>query len=297
MFKLDNNSDINLLIKYLEGEMLPNINNSSKLTFKTCDMVYPFTNESFDIYPNDNLEGKKVLTVTASADHLLHAIFHGSNDITAFDINIFTKYYSALKIAMIKKYNLDKFKIKLNEIINIHPIYAGYTAVPNSNKKEKLKVLRSVLNDVYMYLNHDELDFWNNFVMMFESKRIFNNFFIEDFLDVTDMTYYNIDNYNNIKEKLHDCSIYYIDSDITSLSNKLFGNSYDVIYISNILSWIENDNKMKILKDLKQILNKNGKVYDYYFDDSDTLDVAGYKTDINRMILDDNSLHIYTKNN
>ena len=78
--------------------------------FESADEIYACTNEELFLYPND--ETKKVLSVTSGGDHILNAILNGATDICSFDINRFCKYYSDLKIAMIKKYPKEEFYTK-----------------------------------------------------------------------------------------------------------------------------------------------------------------------------------------
>ena len=57
------------------------------------DVIYPFTSENIAGYMEDlDLTDKKVITVTASSDHILNAIAQGATNITTFDINPETRY-------------------------------------------------------------------------------------------------------------------------------------------------------------------------------------------------------------
>ena len=90
-------------------KLLLNMNsNKDKITsftsFGNFDPSYLWTNEDMKLYPKENLKGKNILTITSSGDHALNAILNGGSMIDSFDVNIFSKYVSALKIAMIKKY-------------------------------------------------------------------------------------------------------------------------------------------------------------------------------------------------
>ena len=78
------------------------------MDYASGDLIYPFTNENLFEYYNKNLENKRVISVTSSGDHILHAALGGAKEIIGFDINRFCKYYCALKIALIKTYNINE---------------------------------------------------------------------------------------------------------------------------------------------------------------------------------------------
>lgn len=91
---------------------VPGYGNKSDVTgFYEMDKTYKWTNELMKLYPQDDFNDKKILTITASGDHALEAVLNGAKDIDSIDINIFSKHFSELKIAMIKKYDhMDFFR-------------------------------------------------------------------------------------------------------------------------------------------------------------------------------------------
>ena len=96
--------ELKLLEKYiLNSSHAKTIKNNTTSSFLSEGRIYPFANDILNSSVNIDLTGKKSLVVTSSGDHALHAILAGSTDITSFDINRFCKYYSALKIALIKE--------------------------------------------------------------------------------------------------------------------------------------------------------------------------------------------------
>ena len=167
--------------------------------------------------------------------------------------------------------------------------------MPNSIKKEKLKTFRIVLNDVCKYLTKQEIEFWYTFITMFETKRIYNDVFNNTSLDFEDMVYSNKKTYNQLRNNISCYNINYIDCDISSLVDLLYGHYYDVIYISNILSWVNKGNKNMILEKLKNILSYDGKIYDYRFKDEKDVIPSGYIVNTRKIISGEESLCIYTK--
>ncbi len=65
--------------------------------------IYPFTTENLAGYlPGLSLQGKRVLTVSASGDHVLNAWMFGAKDVQAFDLNLASRHYTELKLAALQ---------------------------------------------------------------------------------------------------------------------------------------------------------------------------------------------------
>lgn len=243
--------DIKLLenmLKYNEIMDKELINEDNSLTpFGLADKVYPFTNEYIKNYYYKNLDNKKVLSITSSADHIIHSIYAGATDITAFDINRFCKYYSALKIAMIKRYNFDNFVQNINNFISI---------TPYNITKDAIKSFEISLSDISIYLTEDEINFFNKLIDIYTENNLSTSLF-RYFHTIKSNIYYDKDNYNYLKHKIDNANVKYIDSGIDKLSNKV-DSTYDFMYISNILSYVSELNIPYVLKDLSSIINKNG---------------------------------------
>lgn len=78
---------------------------------KEYGAVYPWFNERLECYFNYlNQEDKNALAITSSGDHVIYAALAGNKLIDACDINRFAKYYSALKIALLRTYDIKNFK-------------------------------------------------------------------------------------------------------------------------------------------------------------------------------------------
>ncbi len=80
--------------------------------------LYPFTTENLNYLKKLDLTNKKVITVTGSGDHVLNIILAGCKDITTFDINWKTKYYTKFKIFLIKHFSYERY-LKLLGLSNI----------------------------------------------------------------------------------------------------------------------------------------------------------------------------------
>ena len=166
----------------------------SNTNFGNADYIYPWTNENLSDYYEKKLSGKRVLSVTSSGDHLLHAVLGGSKDIVAFDINHFAKYYAALKIALIKKYDYDDFFDYIECLICECPF-----------------LFINIINDVKEYLTTDEYLFWKEYIDIISSKKyllcnpktLFNII-----ADKTFNAYYDRNTYRILKDKLFDAAVH-----------------------------------------------------------------------------------------
>ncbi len=260
MIKKDGNkSDLLLLEKYLSHGKLPFYEKNKITSFEIADKVFPFTNEPIDSYYNKDLKDKKVLSVTSSGDHLLHAALAGAKDITGFDVNRFCKYYSELKVAMIKTYDYEEFISKISFLVSYLDNYDWIHDLPGLNNFEK------IINEVKNYLIKDEFEFFNTFIKTGKTARITLPFFYDKPLNKSeDQMVYNAylrkENYDLLKERLKSCNIKYLDSNLTDLNKKL-DDKFDVIYLSNILSLVLKNKEKQVLS-LRRLLNKNGVIYD-----------------------------------
>ena len=95
--------------------------------------------------------------------------------IDSFDVNIFSKYVSALKIAMIKKYGYYDFFKRMDWIENMESL--------NFNSKE------NIIDSIREYLSYDEYLFWSTF----EYLRINNKVNFNDVINV----------YGSLKKKVN----------------------------------------------------------------------------------------------
>lgn len=240
--------DITLLLDFLKGTNKHEV--GGYITrFSNMGKVYSWTNEEFQMYPIDNLNDKKVLTITSSGDHALDAILKGAKNIDSIDINVFCKYYSALKIAMIKKYDYRKF----------YEMLKSFTS-------DDIDLCRmKILDEVSIFLTEREIDFWSKY-SEFKEKSYRNIFYYQPF-DSRLNSYGCEEKYNSLKEKLDDVIINYYDGDIIYSTDILKNKSYDCIYLSNILERIESEwkdeDRIAVLMKLKKLLNNDALIYNY----------------------------------
>lgn len=283
----DKKTDSMLLERYLLRKQVPQVEKNNLTKFTCADEVYPYTNEPLKLYYDKNLDEKRVLTVTSSCDHALHAVLAGAKDVTCFDINRFCKYYAALKIAMIKKYDYEEYLIKIEDLIR------WLTKYDWADDEVKTKNFTLMLFDLVSYLTPDEQAFFQTFIKTANKDGLKNRFLALLFLDkdpfemINNNAYLTPFNYTKLKERLLASNIKYVDSNVNKLRGKKLGK-YDVIYLSNILSVLFKDDS-KLLVYLRKLLNDDGVIYDCAWNANDYVFSSKVKKyyDVSSVKLDD----------
>lgn len=200
--------------------------------------IYPWSNEHIEKYYNYyDLQGKKVLCPIGSGDHTLYAITGGASKIDCVDINPLAKYYQALKLALINKYNESDF-------------WKHY-----SNECFQTLSTKINLNDIKDFLDDDSFIFWEQLINHpgFEQNKYLFRFDGEPFPIISE--------YKNIKDNINNTEITFYDDDI-SFFIKDIDIKYDAIFLSNILEWQRSSKRQSIIEDCFEILEPNGVIYD-----------------------------------
>jgi len=223
--------------------------------------LYPFTNENINgYYSQIDFKDKKILTVTSSGDHALNAFVNGAKNVTTFDSNPLAKYYSELKVAGIKTLDLEEFLLFFYNK-NLFREQEHYL-----NKKVYKNYLREVLDD-------DNKNFWDYVFNFYDYKELYkSSLFSYDFLSKKGLfeanKYLDSKDYILLRKILENKKIDYYDYNINNL-NKI-NNKFDLILLSNIIAFINDENTLERLKHLKNIfnniINDNGNiVFNYYY--------------------------------
>ncbi len=236
---------------------------SESTYYSQYEELFLFSNELLRECPKERLDNKSILTLTASGDHIISNIFQDANNITAFDINIFAKYYVALKLAMIKVYDYNKFT---------NLLYTSY--VTCGCLPENGKVINAILSDVKYNLTDDEVLFWDAYVNICSKhqnarlKRLFRR--IGGNYNIHNSLYSDSECYKELKTRLKYVNINYIDADLFTLKENT-NEHFDFIYLGNLLTCMNPRNQVKSLNYLYNLLNKQGAIYAYGENDRDLL--------------------------
>ncbi len=209
--------DIQQGIIFLKGE-------ERVFSAPSYDHLFRFTNEALSLYYQDlKIKGSKVLTVTGSGDHLLQAVLNGAKEITAFDQNRFTYYYTLLKIAAIQ--GLDYLPFKL--------YFDAFSPLEFSHR---------IFDTFKDYLPNDAYQFWEAMYKAgFEKQNIY---LIGPGINanIGENTYLEEEHFRTLKTRIHNVSYRFIDSRLEKLSSFLSSqDKYDTVLLSNIFDWLGTD--------------------------------------------------------
>ena len=186
------------------------------------DVIYPFTSENIAGYMEDlDLTGKKIITVTASSDHILNAIVQGATDITTFDINPETRYYMELKLAGVQQLEYEDF---LKIFLFDNPM--------SLNKEIIMSLITS--KDCKYYWEEKYRKNQNNGLLLKKSSVFYRKYFNPD-SKLKQNIYLNKVKYQQVQNRLRNIKINFISTDLKNLHLK---ETYDVLFLSNISDYI-----------------------------------------------------------
>lgn len=199
------------------------------------DSIYPFTTENIAGYMNDlDLTGKRIITVTGSADHILNAILKGATDITTFDINPLTEKYMDLKISVIKKLSYNEFlNIFLFDDVNID--YNIITSLDMSLESKNFWIKQLETQNKLLHSSLFNTKYYN------PTSKLWQNIYLKE------------DNYNLLKTKLNNVNINFI---CTSLKDLELTQDYDYMFLSNISDYLNLMFTDDLLVSYKNLINK-----------------------------------------
>lgn len=208
--------------------------------FEEYSKIYAHSNEYLKEYIKD-LDGKKVLCVTGSGDHLLNSIIAGAKEVDTFDINRFAVMYQELKLYAIKY-------LKPTEA------YIFLCLFDKDLYKKFSKHLPDNLRLTYDYLfdNYPVDTILYKFFEEFTTSLEFNN-------------YNSLSAIQELKDKISKIKRQHFVTSLYSLPDVLT-SKYDVIYLSNILDYENNFTKyFDIVRRLREgCLNEGGELYYNY---------------------------------
>jgi hypothetical protein len=238
----------------LEKYFMSNYYSDANKDNDTVEKVYYSSNEVLDDeFKNfGDMNGKRVLTVGSSGDQLLSAIYYGAKDVTLIDANIFSRYFTEYKIAMIKNFDYETY---------YNVFFSGYHV-------EKI-FEHNVYSKIFHDLSPEAQEFWGTiFLEETSAEEIVKKFFHDP--HGRKMEYFKFeDSYNKCKQNLQSANIHFINAELSEFP-KVIDGKFDLIMLSNIFDYLAHDKNdtrsyiKTINKLFKKYLNPDGKIQAYY---------------------------------
>ena len=239
--------DITLAQKIV-GSSYSNI--SSISMFHESSAIYKSSNERLSNISKYLKNNKKILTVISSGDQIINSILEGIVNIDAFDISTFPKYFLFLKLAAIKRLSKEEYINFFFESPTTEEIY----------------------DDLYdlirQELNKENKEFWDSLFNYFDWYDIYNStLFSSEFMSkktiIEENIYLKEENYNKLKSMIDSVNINTYTGNILNLNN-LHSKEYDIIYLSNIINYVDKIEYKKLLD--KFNLSEKGIVLTYFYE-------------------------------
>ena len=217
--------------------------------------IYPFITENINGYiSNFQLKNKSLLTVGSSGDQVLNAIAEGCKDISVIDVNPYTKYYYYLKAAGIIALNKEDFFLFFR--------YKDYPIPFNDNQNVFHKELYQKISPILKYLDTESFLFWNSLFTKFSGREVRRYLFQADEEQNKTITSCNLylqseKNYHNLKSNLEKVKPTFIKGNII---NHQLDRNYDNIWLSNIGSYLTEEDIQKVAETFPNHLEDNGQL-------------------------------------
>lgn len=264
-----------MVIKYKnEKEQELNLKEIDINNFNNLSQIYSFTTENISGYFEYlDFTNKNVLTVAASGDHIINAIYKGAKQVYAFDINYLALIFTHLKLVALEKLEYEEFLqfFMINEKDDI------------SRNKDALNY-EIYVNRLREFLPENIARYWDIMYKTFENSGyklrnsyIFNNKYDNNSVKINSNIYLKSKTtYNKAKEKIKEKKVLLINSNYRNIDCNHLPNleNYDIILMSNISDYIKNlYNKdsgylEEYIKDIMyKFKNKNNKIVCAYLYD------------------------------
>lgn len=211
--------------------------------------IYMFATENLNGVMNTlDVEGKDILTVSGSGDHIFNMLLRGAKSVEAYDINLFSKYYFYFKESAIRTLTRDEF---------IHFFFGKNYSFKDQRFNEKVyfEIVKNIKDSDSKFF-FDVLGRGVGSKKLFKSELFFRNYYSKDtYIECNDYLR-NEENYKKLQQILESYNYKFyrlnIFKDISDIGNK----KYDIIYLSNILDRIIGKDKLETIKRIKKVILK-----------------------------------------
>lgn len=229
-------------------------NLNGKNTFHSESFIYKKTNEKLNEFIDLLLNKDKVLSVIGSGDQILNTLLTKPSKIDAFDISAFPKFFLKLKIASIKSLSRDEY-IKFFFSTTETFLDEYYDDLYFDKIRKELEIEAENFW-TYLFQYNDWYDIYNSTLFssesVFEEQAIIQNKYLDN------------DEYYKLRDILQSVQINYIESNLLDLK---INDTYDLIYLSNILEYVKKSAYFDKIDELS-VKNK-GIIISYIFGEID----------------------------
>ena len=230
--------------------------NNKDTLFHNESSIYVKSNEKIIEYLKYLYNRRDVLSVISSSDQIINMILGGSINIDAFDISTFPKYYMYLKLAGIMSLNRSE--------------YIDFFYRVDKRPEE--------YDDLYFDLIRKELDsdskeFWDSIINFYDWNDIVNStLFSSEPICVGSVvennTYLTQNSFDSLKDLIPKTNITTYQGNILDIY-KEFNKKYNLIYLSNIIYYVDRSKYKEMLDSLR--LSDNGIVLTYLYSSLDQI--------------------------
>jgi S-adenosylmethionine:diacylglycerol 3-amino-3-carboxypropyl transferase len=188
--------------------------------------VYSFTTENLSGYfPHLPFKDASVLTVGGSGDQIINAYLHGASEVTAFDINTHSAFYTDLKLAALEHLEFERFKKFLFREDKQNAFNFG-----------TYQKIRGSMNDISVQFFDQEYHNFSYDGQELRESKLFNNRFDNNELKIMSNPYLQSEeNYNKAKNNLKKTR--WFRADVKDLADILEEESFDIVLFSNIADY------------------------------------------------------------
>jgi len=228
------------------------INFNYNQAYGDTSSIYKFSNENISSYFNYLQNKEKALTVIGSGGQIINGILAGTRDFDCFDISVFPEYYLYLQLASIlalsKEEYLEYYFSDDRDVLFCDEFYDKISPKLKGDYKEFWDTL---------YMFDDGIDIYNS--LLFKSDLFFRQNIIEN------NPYLQDGNYEKLKSILQKETIK-INPMVTDVTASSFPTSYDLINLSNVLTY-----HFKSIEEYGDFfssnlsLKENGQIISYFF--------------------------------
>ncbi len=199
--------------------------------------LYSRTNENLlNLFEKIDVFNKIVYTVLSSSDFLFSAVDAGVSKIDSFDINPISYRYYHLRKWLLQKNLIDADGESLSTLLYI--------------------VKNHIHSDFIQ--EQDSIDFWLDFMNRIDNVHFYSNILFE-YIERPEVPYSN--NKKELSEKLKLINPKFDYIDICSNLATVGANKYDLVYLSNILDYNREEQRLhNCCQNMLNLLQNNGEV-------------------------------------